>query len=119
MEHERNQGENSLNCMKRYILTMWNSYAVPEKKIRIQRFISAAIGSCFFHCKIYKSFRIFYCIVSKIWYSKYDNQSVCVDTYKITEKGDMMEEKQRPHPDAKTGLTSQQVASQKRKGTKK
>ena len=24
--------------MKRYILTMWNSYAVPEKKIRIQRF---------------------------------------------------------------------------------
>ncbi len=27
-----------------------------------------------------------------------------------------MEEKQRLHPDAKTGLTSQQVASQKEKG---
>ncbi|MFQ7026053.1 MAG: hypothetical protein ACLRRA_03245 [Acutalibacteraceae bacterium] len=30
----------------------------------------------------------------------------------------MMEEKQRLHPDAKTGLTSQQVASQKEKGLK-
>ena len=29
-----------------------------------------------------------------------------------------MEEKQRLHPDAKTGLTSQQVASQKEKGLK-
>ena len=99
---------------------MWNSYAVPEKKIRIQRFkYRLPLAAVFFIVKFINRLEFFYCIVSKIWYSKYDNQSVCVDTYKITEKGDMMEEKQRLHPDAKTGLTSQQVASQKRKGTKK
>ena len=40
----------------------------------------------FFIVKFINRLEFFYCIVSKIWYSKYDNQSVCVDTYKITEK---------------------------------
>ena len=36
--------------------------------------------------KFINRLEFFYCIVSKIWYSKYDNQSVCVNTYQITEK---------------------------------
>ena len=63
------------------------SYAVPEKKIRIQSFKNRLpMAADFFIVKFINRLEFFYCIVSKIWYSKYDNQSVCVDTYQITEK---------------------------------
>ena len=73
--------------MNRYILTMRNSYAFPEKKIRIQSFkYRLPLAADFFIVKFINRLEFFYCIVSKIWYSKYDNQSVCIDTYQITEK---------------------------------
>ena len=76
------QEKRQLQMYESYILTMRNLYAVPEKKVRIQSFkYRLPFAADFFIVKFINRLEFFYCIVSKIWYSKYDNQSVCVNIY--------------------------------------